>query len=315
MRTSNLFFDIKTSQDWKLVDFVLKGWSNDKKYMIKTKDDETLLLRISDMENYDAKKKEYEFITKCSKLGINMSMPKEFGICDNGKKAYMLLSWVEGRDLEEALPELSEKEQYFLGRKTGKILRKIHSIPIDEKDIPETTKKEKKLFQLSRYENSKVRISGDEIAIKYVKDNINLIWKERPVYLHGDFHPGNLIYRADGSIGVIDFNRWEVGDPYEEFYKLESFGIEISIPYCIGQIDAYFEDDVPNDFWITNAVYVAQASLFSIKWAEKFGQDEIDGMVRRARTSFDNYDNFQLDIPKWYTNEYNKKYNSCEGIK
>ena len=41
-------------------------------------------------------------------------------------------------------------------------------------------------------------------------------------------------------IGVIDFNRWEVGDPYEEFYKLESFGIEESIPYCVGQIDEYF---------------------------------------------------------------------------
>lgn len=183
MRTSKSFLDIKESQDWKSVDLVLKGWSNDKKYMIKTKVDETLLLRISDMEYYDVKKKEYEFITKCLKLGINMSMPKDFGICDNGKKVYMLLSWVEGRDLEEVLPELSEKEQYLLGREAGKIFRKIHSIPIDKKDIPETTKKEKKLFQLSRYENSQVRISGDEIAIDYVKDNINLIWKERPVYM------------------------------------------------------------------------------------------------------------------------------------
>lgn len=41
------------------------------------------------------------------------------------------------------------------------------------------------------------------------------------------------IYEA---IGVIDFNRWEVGDPYEEFYKLESFARELSVPYCIGQI-------------------------------------------------------------------------------
>ena len=115
----------------------------------------------------------------------------------------------------------------------------------------------------------------------------------------------------DGRIGVIDFNRWEVGDPYEEFYKLEGFGIEVSISYSIGQIDAYFDDDIPDDFWITNTVYVAQASLFSIKWAEKFGQEEIDGMVKRARTSFGNYDDFRLNIPKWYTNEYRKKYIMC----
>ena len=97
-----------------------------------------------------------------------------------------------------------------------------------------------------------------------------------------------------------------MGDPYEEFYKLESFGIEISVPYCIGQIDAYFDDDVPEDFWTANAVYVAQASLFSIKWAEKFGQDEIDGMVRRARASMKNFDNFNKAVPKWYSNKMGK---------
>ena len=71
---------------------------------------------------------------------------------------------------------------------------------------------------------------------------------------------------------MIDFNRWEVGDPYKEFYKLESFARELSIPYCIGQIQAYFDDNIPEDFWSILAVYVAHASLFSIKWAEKFGQ-------------------------------------------
>lgn len=303
-----MFLDIASSKNWKSVDLVAKGWSSDKKYMIKTCDGELLLLRVSDVKQYDAKKKEFEIITKYSKLGINMSMPLEFGICNEGKNVYMLLSWIEGKDLEEILPSLSEKEQYLLGREAGKILRKIHSIPIEEADVPINTKREKKLIQLSRYEDSQVRISDDGIAIEYVKENIHLIWKETPVYLHGDFHPGNLIYKADGSIGVIDFNRWEVGDPYEEFYKLESFGIEVSIPYCIGQIEAYFEDKIPEEFWIANAVYVAQASLFSIKWDEKFGQEEIDGMVRRARASFANFEDFRRYIPKWYTKEYQTRY-------
>lgn len=43
----------------------------------------------------------------------------------------------------------------------------------------------------------------------------------------------------NGEIGVIDFNRWEICDQYEEFYKLESFARELSIPYCIGQMQAY----------------------------------------------------------------------------
>ncbi len=209
--------------------------------------------------------------------------------------------------METVLRELSEEEQYLLGREAGRILKKIHSLPLDEADFPTVTKKEKKLLQLSRYERSGIRISGDEAAVQFVKDNIDLIWQEPPVYLHGAFHPGNLIRTPDGKIGVIDFNRWEVGDPYEEFYKLESFGREASIPYCVGQIDAYFKDSVPAGFWKALAVYAAHASLFSIVWAEKFGQQDVDGMVRRCRTAFEDYDGFAAVIPAWYLEADRKK--------
>lgn len=295
-----MFLDIEISKNWETVKPVDKGWSSDRKYRIKTTDGEQLLLRVSDIAQYDDKSKEYHIIEKYSKLGFPMSMPVSFGVCNEGKNCYMLLSWVEGCDLEEMLPKLSEEEQYRLGRQAGEILRKIHSVPLEPGDMPKQTKREKKLTQLARYENSDLRIPDDETAIRYVKDNINQIWQQPPVYQHGDFHPGNLIYMADGSIGVIDFNRWEIGDPYEEFYKLESFGTEISIPYCIGQIDAYFGDNVPEDFWKANAVYVAQASLFSIKWAEPFGQKDIDGMVRRANTAFKDFNGFRRIVPKWY---------------
>lgn len=301
-----MFKDIKGYENWESIEKLSKGWSNDEKYVVKTATAEMLLLRLSDIELYDAKKKEYEIITKYASLGFLMSRPIDFGVCNNGKNVYMLLTWIEGVDLEEALPTLPEAEQYKLGREAGKILKKIHSLEVDVEDLPTNTKKSKKLLQLSRYEESQIRINDDERAINYVKQNIDKIWSKAPVYQHGDYHPGNLIYTKAGNIGVIDFNRWEVGDPYEEFYKLESFGIESSIPYCIGQIDAYFDDKIPEDFWIALAVYVAHASLYSIKWAEKFGQEEIDGMKERCRRAFENYDEFRRFIPKWYV-EYMSK--------
>jgi aminoglycoside phosphotransferase (APT) family kinase protein len=292
--------DIAQSKEWKKIHKITKGWSADQKYKIHTKKGEVLLLRLADIEKYDEKKKEFDIITKYSKLGIPMSMPVEFGVCNQNRIVYMILTWVEGQDLETVLPHLSESEQYALGRLAGNILKKIHSIPVEESDIPAKTKVDKKIVQLSRYESSNVRINNDEIAVKYVKDNIYKIWKEKPVYQHGDFHPGNLIYMENGEIGVIDFNRWEVGDPYEEFYKLESFARELSVPYCIGQIQSYFDDEVPEVFWSVLAVYVAHASLFSIKWAEKFGQPEIDGMVERCMAAFKDYDYFRRNIPVWY---------------
>lgn len=292
--------DIKSNTEWKMIQKITKGWSADQKYKIITKQGDALLLRLADIDKYDEKKKEFDIITKYSKLGIPMSMPIEFGICNHNKSVYMILTWIEGEDLETVLPDLPEKEQYALGRLAGNILKRIHSIPVEEKDIPTNTKVDRKLLQLSRYESSNVRIANDETAVKFVKENIQKIWKEKPVYQHGDFHPGNLIYMENGEIGVIDFNRWEVGDPYEEFYKLESFARELSIPYCIGQIQAYFNDDIPEDFWSILAVYVAHASLFSIKWAEKFGQSDIDAMVERCMVAFEDYGYFKRSIPVWY---------------
>ncbi len=286
--------------NWKSIEPVEKGWSKDRKYRVVTQKGDVLLLRLSDISRYEEKKKEFEIVQKYASLGIRMSQPLSFGITEDGTEAYMLLSWVDGRDLQEVLPGLSLEKQYQAGCEAGRILRKIHSLPVDAADMPVDTKKEKKLMQLSRYEASGVRIPGDETAVRYVKDNIDRIWLEPPVYLHGDFHPGNLIYTADGRIGVIDFNRWEIGDPYEEFYKLESFGREVSIPYCRGQIDAYFQGQVPEEFWHALAVYVAHASLYSIKWAEPFGEEEVAGMVRRCRTAMEDYDGFSSVIPKWY---------------
>ncbi len=300
MHMEEIFNEIKGSSNWKSVKKITKGWSADEKYKITTEQGEHLVLRLTTIEKYEAKKKEFEIITKYSKLGISMSMPLEFGTCNDNKNVYMILSWVEGQDLENVLPNLPEGEQYRLGRLAGRILKKIHSMTLDEEDIPVNTKIEKKRLQLSSYESSNVRIPNDEIAIEYVKENIHTIWKEKPVYQHGDFHPGNLIYMENGEIGVIDFNRWEVGDPYEEFYKLESFVREISVPYCIGQIKEYFDGNVPEEFWNILAVYVAHASLFSIKWAEQFGQAGIDGMVERCKVAFADYDYFKRNIPVWY---------------
>ena len=281
------------------VEPVRKGWSRDQKYRVRTMDGGDCLLRLAEAAAFDAKKKEYEILQKYAALGFPMSQPLDFGLCADG--VYMLLSWVEGEDLETVLPTLPETAQYRLGCEAGRILKQIHSIPVDPADRPITTKREKKLRQLSRYEQSQVRIKGDGAAIQYVKDNVGLLWRLPPVYQHGDFHPGNLIYRPDGTIGVIDFNRWEVGDPYEEFYKLQSFGREVGIPYCVGQIDAYFEGTVPEDFWRTLAVYVAHASLYSIKWAEKVGAPEMEGMKRRCREAMEDYDGFHTIIPLWYT--------------
>ena len=294
------FNDIPEYKSWIKIKKINYGWSSDEKYYIEDKDKEKLLLRISRIETYESKKKEFAIIEKFNKLGFQMSKAIKIGICNEGKNVYMLLSWVDGQSMEEGLSRLSQEEQYSLGIEAGRILSEIHSIQVEKGHFPKVNKIEKKLRQLELYEKSKYRVPKDEIAIAYVKKNINLMCKTQPVYKHGDFHPGNLIYTPDGQVGIIDFNRWECGDPYEEFYKLQSFTVEESIPFAIGEIHGYFNGEPPKEFWKVQAVYVAHAALYSIEWAVKFGQKDIDNMIRICERIFNDYDGFKLLIPRWY---------------
>lgn len=288
------------SEEWKSYAPIEKGWSSDRKYRIETQRGESLLLRLSDMTRLEAKRREFEMIRKFGETGIPMSRAISFGECSDGKSLYMILEWVEGEDLESVLPTLTEEEQYRLGLLAGRTLKTLHSIPLDEKDIPLETKKEKKLRQLEAYEKSRVRMEGDESVIAFVRESVDAIWKEKPCYLHGDFHPGNLIYRHDGTVGVIDFNRFEIGDPYEEFYKLESFALDVSVAFARGEIDGYFDPNPPLSFWKALAFYSSHASLYSIAWAESFGEKEVEGMRKRYLRTCENYEGFSRLIPKWY---------------
>ncbi len=292
--------DIPIFEELETIHLIEKGWSSDKKYHAVNKSGDRLLIRVSDIEYYDAKKNEYDIIAKYSSLNIKMSSPLGFGICNSGNSVYMILTWIDGNDLSDVLKLVTEDEQYQLGIESGKILKRIHSISLEVNENLKNKIIGKKIRQLDKYENSDVRIDNDEFAIKYVRNNISKILSCNPVYQHGDFHPSNLILIPTGEIGVIDFNRWDIGDPYEEFYKLQLFGTELSTQFCIGFIDGYFNSQIPNIFWEILAVYVAQASLYSIKWAEKFCDRDVIDMVRRCKKVFDDYDQFKNVIPKWY---------------
>lgn len=88
-RGTQMFEDIKNNSDWQSVDKVSKGWSSDSKYFIKTKEGKMLLLRISDMEQYETKKKEYEIVEKYSKLGFLMSQPIVLEFVQWKKRVYV----------------------------------------------------------------------------------------------------------------------------------------------------------------------------------------------------------------------------------
>ena len=65
-------------------ELIHKGWSGDKKYCVADMQGEKFLLRISPIEQYERKKREYELMRQAAVLGVSMCRPLEFGTSDEG---------------------------------------------------------------------------------------------------------------------------------------------------------------------------------------------------------------------------------------
>lgn len=106
---------------------VEKGWSKDKKFYIKDKKGEEYLLAVSGLEAAAVKEREFRMKKKVHRLGINMSVPLEFGTSPHADKVFLLPLWMAGDPLDEVLAGLSEEKQYQLGQRAGRIQKKcIH---------------------------------------------------------------------------------------------------------------------------------------------------------------------------------------------
>jgi aminoglycoside phosphotransferase (APT) family kinase protein len=209
-----------------------KGWSSDKKYVVETADGERFLLRIADVAEYERKKLEFENMQRVVTLGIPMQQPVEFGVCNDGKSVYLLLTWVDGEDLEPKLPLLTETEQYVLGMKTGDMLRKIHSIPSPENiDRWETRYFAVMDERFAAYENEGVPFDGCNAILAYLEDNRHLLANRPQCRIHGDCHEGNLILSADGELSLVDWHTMDFESIADPWY-------EISHYYNVVDIDA-----------------------------------------------------------------------------
>jgi len=168
----NEFGNISNSENWNTIELVNKGWSDDIKYHITTYDNRQLLLRISDISAYISKKREYEVMKMLDSCDILMSRPLDFGICNNGKSVFILLTWIDGIDAEVVLSTLSAEEQYTLGYNAGIMLQKIHQIPAPENQEGWADRFNKKIdHKIKNYKACAIKIEKADMIIDYINKN------------------------------------------------------------------------------------------------------------------------------------------------
>jgi Predicted aminoglycoside phosphotransferase len=276
-----IFSEISGSDKWRTIEPINKGWSDDKKYHIVTNRGMQLQLRISDISKYEARKKDYETLKRLDKMDVLISRPIDFGICNQGKHVYFLLSWLSGEDLKDVLCTLNIDEQYKLGVKAGEALRKLHSIPAPENYILWTDHFNRKIDRnINTYYACGIEIHGADNIIDYIEKNRYLLDNRPQTFQHGDFHIGNMIITHNGEIGIIDFDRLDYGDPWEEFNRIV-WCANVSSVFAAGRINGYFENDVPEVFFRLMALYIASNLLSSVPWLFHMDKSRLISCVTR----------------------------------
>lgn len=291
--------DISNFHQFTKVEKINKGWSGDQKYYAESSTGEKYLLRISDISEYSKKEAEFTVMQKMAKAGIKMSLPVAFGVCNEGKSVYQLLTWCEGEEAKEVLFGLAEDEQYSFGQKAAEIMKRMETI--DAQPASDEWSKQYKLRverYIELYRNCGYIFDGDDVTISYLQDNIGCIGERPMALMHMDFQTDNMVISPDGELFTIDFQTCGVTDPY---LVLTGAGVSAmySIPFAMGQLDGYFGKAVPEEFWVKYNHYMISEMLYAFTVGvhmEKEREDTLhmfdDEIAKIKRGS--------LHIPDWY---------------
>ncbi|MBN2851717.1 MAG: phosphotransferase [Clostridia bacterium] len=285
-------------EDVKNVTAILKGWSGDEKYLVEGEYN-TYLIRVSALSTYEKKKTEFKYIKKVYEKEINTNQP--IALINNHGVIYTVLEYVKGKDLEEILPGLDSMTQYEIGLKSGEILSQIHKISFDEQVNPWFDRYSRKtLVNIEKFRQCGVEIENQEKAVSFLLENMDILRNRPQVFQHGDYHIGNMIYDEKGDLAIIDFNRMDFGDSYEEFNRMATFSRKTSIPFATGQIEGYFNRKIPEEFFRLFAFYSISNALGAIPWAIPFGTREVKTMIELTEMVIADFDQLTDCVPVWF---------------
>ena len=284
--------------EWLSIETIDKGWSADKKYRISTVDGQQLLCRVAPLSDYARKQGEFAALEQLSGQGLLTPEPVETGITDDERSVYCIYSWVAGVDLASVLSGLPDDEQYRCGLAAGKALRVIHGLPPPAGAFEWCSRFSKKnRRRIAGYTPYAESFAECAPMLHFVQQHLDQLTERPQSFHHGDFHVGNLLYAPDGQLGTIDFDRFDYGDPWEEFNRI-AFSWPYSRVFARGQVDGYFDGQPPEDFFRLMALYIASSALASVPWSVKESDEHF--FRKMFADILDAYRGFETVVPDWY---------------
>ena len=281
-----------------VIEFLDKGFSDERKYVLWEGGEPTYLLRISGIEKLLRRRHDFELLRTHHNRGIRCSPPLEFGIDERSRLCYSLLGYIPGESGSDAIPKLPDSVQYEIGMDAGHELWALHQLKHPTGDLDwfeaRVTKYDSKVVQAREHG---LTFRGQARVEHYIETNISLLRESEVRFQHDDYHPDNLIIRKGKLQGVIDFNRCDWGDPVEDFYKVPWFTTTISIPFARGQVEGYLGVASPDRFWERYNLVVALNLHGSLVFAH---QERMDWWLERLDKIVSKHDFEKGGPPQWF---------------
>jgi len=276
---------------------ICKGWSADRKFRVLI-DGKDYLLRISPLRELAQRNRNFQRMLAFAEKGVSMCRPVEFGVCEDG--VYSLQTWIDGIDAEKVIPFIDPEKQYGYGVEAGRILSKIHSVPAPSDATDWELRFNAKIDRKIRlYEECPLKYDHGDAFIRYISKNRHLLKARPQCCQHGDYHIGNMMIAQNGQLAVIDFEKEDHGDPWEEFNRIV-WSAQAAPAFASGMVDGYFSGAVPMEFWRLLALYICSNTLGSLPWAIPFGEGEIQTMRNQAAQVLQWYESMNASVPCWY---------------
>ena len=283
------------------IQFLGKGYSADRKYVLRSKNEDSYLLRVSDITEERVRRENFETLSRLWPLGLACPQPICFDTSPEHAVCFMILTYLPGDCAGDALPKITTTQQYAVGEQAGKELLNIHDALAPAGRVDDYAVRKEKYARHQRWvQESEFSFRGQDSAEKYVAAHIDLL-KDRPTaFRHGDYHPGNLLVQDGALVGVVDFNRCDWGDPIDDFYKIAFFGAPLSPEYACGQIHGYFGGDAPADFWPLYNLYVAMTLPAHIFWTHQHYPQDLRASLEQIELITSTHDFEGGMPPAWW---------------
>lgn len=277
-----------------------KGWSDDRKFIVET-EERKYLLRIGDIKSKEMYLQHAALLRQSAENNIPTHSLIAHGECLAGTHYFLLLNWLDGNDAEDVLTDYTFLEQYNFGVTAGRFLTEIHNFtPVSVSSESWSTRYNRKIDRkITMYKNCELKYDNGDLLFNVIGKYRHLIDNREDVQHHGDFHIGNMLIDSNHKLHIIDFDRQDTGEAYEEFNRI-TWCASKSPAFASGRVDGYFDSNVPDEFWELLQLYIASNMLSSLPWAIRFGDKEIETMRRSYAEILSWYDDFNLTVPKWY---------------